>query len=519
MKEYILSNTEAKQVDQHTIHELGIPGIELMRKAGNFVSLKAKKILKDVPGSRIDIFCGTGNNGGDGFVAACDLWEWGADIRVWIIGDPVKISGDAKHFYQQCQQAEIRIQAIQKSEQLELIDRLPEADLIIDGLLGTGLRGEVRGLIRTIIETINQARRPVLAIDIPSGILGDTGQVGGLAVRAIKTVTMGFLKRGLLFSPGREYAGEVVLADLGYPARSYTVLETETSLIRKEEVHGMLPPIARDTYKHRRGKVLLCAGSAGMTGAAILAAQGASRSGAGLVVAAIPASLNPILETQLTEVLTLPVDESEQQTFSADSLVQVKERLEWCDVVALGPGLSDDPEALAFSIRLLRQSKNKRVIIDADGLHALPQNMELLEQLEEVVLTPHYGEFAQLAGTSIAAVRENPIEAARQFVRQHAVTLVLKGAPSIVVAKDLTTAVNSSGNPALASGGSGDVLTGMIAAFLAQGMPAYEAACSAVFLHGTAADLGRMDLGIRGFVASDLIEYLPRVLKEYDRLR
>ncbi|HQC61979.1 MAG TPA: NAD(P)H-hydrate epimerase, partial [Candidatus Marinimicrobia bacterium] len=299
MPEFILSNAEASAIDRYAIEELQIPGTELMFKAGNFVALKAKKLIQDIPNSRIDLFCGTGNNGGDGFVAALLLSEWGANCIIWLIGDPQNIKGDARHFYQKWVENKQTIRYIKTAEDFEEYSDLPESDLIIDAMLGTGFRGEVQGIIADVIRRINNINLPVIAVDIPSGVNGDTGEVRGDAVKADYTVTMGFLKRGLLFYPGKRFAGEIVVVDLGYPRKAFDILNEKTFLIGKQDVKKVIPPIAEDTYKHRQGKVLIIAGSPGMTGAATLCALGAMRSGAGLVVNAIPKSLNPIMEVKL----------------------------------------------------------------------------------------------------------------------------------------------------------------------------------------------------------------------------
>lgn len=517
MKEYILTNAEAARVDRYTIDELGIPGIRLMEKAGSFVALKAKKILKHVPGSRVDIFCGTGNNGGDGFVAAHSLSDWGATVIVWLAGDPEKIRGDAKHFYQKCQQTAVRINIIPNSDQVPSKKELDHSDLIIDALLGTGFRGELRGVIAACVERINTCKPPVLAVDIPSGVNGDTGQIGGKAVQALRTVTMGFLKRGLLLYPGKRMCGDVVLADLGYPQKSFEILEEKTYLSEKNYVKKLFAVIPADTYKHRQGKVLVFAGSPGMTGAAVLTGMAALRAGAGLVVNAIPRSLNAIIETKLTEGLSLPLAESQQGTFTEKSLEAARERIAWSDVVVFGPGVSARAAVKTFAQRLIRTMK-KPLIVDADGLRVFHSNLTAIDRLEDLIITPHIGEFAALTGENIGPIKANLIDAARGFVTQHPCTLVLKGAPTIVAAKDGTICVNSTGNPALASGGTGDVLTGMIAAFRAQGMSSFDAATAAVFTHGMAGDLGQKKFGTRSLIAGDLFIFLPQILKSFERI-
>jgi len=517
MKEYILTNSEARLVDDYAINVLGIPGIELMKKAGGFVSLEAKKFLKDVPGSRVDIFCGTGNNGGDGFVAANDLYEWGANVFIWIVGDISRIKGDALYFFQKCKKNNITINSLRVEEDLLSLKHIPETTLIIDALLGTGFRGEVRGLMYDLIKLINKAKRPVLSVDIPSGINGDTGQIGGVAVKSKKTVTMGFLKRGLLFQPGKKYAGEVVLANLGYPEKSFSVLSSETALIRESDVENLLPSIPEDTYKHRQGKVLIFAGSPGMTGAATLASIGALRGGAGLVVAAIPESLNTIMEIKLTEALTLPLPESPSHTFCGLSLEPARERIEWSDVVVYGPGVSNDAKVKDFGLALIDVC-DKPIIIDADGLRIFHNNLETIKNIKDLVVTPHLGELSEMLDIKITKIKENIIDITRDFVKEYPCTLVVKGAPTVIISKDGTAAVNSTGNPALATGGTGDVLSGLIAAFRAQGMTSFDASIAAVYVHGLAGDKGCQDLGIRGLIAGALLSYIPVVLKKYDRI-
>jgi NAD(P)H-hydrate epimerase len=516
LKEYILTNREAHLVDQYAINNLGIPGLTLMKRAGDYASLRAKEMLKGIPNNKIEIFCGIGNNGGDGFVVANNLAEWGANVSIWVVGDPSKIKGDALHFYKRCQQMNLDIKCLENESELTQLN-ITESDLIVDALLGTGFKGIVRGLMSGIIELINNSNQPVLSIDIPSGIDGDTGQVGGKAVKTSVTVTMGFFKRGLLFHPGKKYSGKVYLADLGYPEEAFKVVSNETFLIRKKDVEKALPLIRDDTYKHRQGKVLIFAGSPGMTGAATLTSKAAMRGGAGLVVTAIPESLNTILEVKLTEALTLPLPESLSHTFCESSLIPARGRIDWSDVVVFGPGISDCEEVRKFGTTLI-EKHNRSFIVDADGLKIFRDNLDLIKQTEDITITPHYGEFSLITGIPINKIKENTIDTAREFVEKYPCTLVLKGSPTIVISKNGIVAVNSTGGPALATGGTGDVLTGLIAAFRAQGMNSFESSMVAVFIHGAAGDLGSKEMGIRGLVAGDLLKYIPIVLRDFDKV-
>ncbi|MCF7886495.1 MAG: NAD(P)H-hydrate dehydratase, partial [Candidatus Marinimicrobia bacterium] len=443
--------------------------------------------------------------------------EWGGQIHVRIVGNEEKIKGDAPYYYKTIKELPVQIDFLQNKNDLEDIQDLHGTDLIIDALLGTGLKGDVRGVYRTLIEMINDANRPVLAVDIPSGINGDTGVKGGIAVKAVKTITMGFLKRGLLYNDGPYYSGKVVVGDLGYPRESYEILDAETFLFHRKNIKSKLPKIPFDTYKHRMGKVLCFAGSPGMTGAAVLVSRAAQRSGAGLVISAIPESLNSILEIKLTEGLSFPVCESAEHGFCSDSLKDSREKIDWSDAIVFGPGVSEEESVMEFGEELIK-TQDKLFIIDADGLKIFKNNLELLDAIENVILTPHIGELSYISGESGPNIKENIIDFGRDFAQRHSCTLVLKGPHSITFSKERPAAVNATGNPGLATGGTGDILTGIIAALVAQGLQPFDAAATAVSIHGAAADEATKDLGFRGLIAGDLLQYIPQVLKQYDEL-
>lgn len=521
MREYVLSNEEAKRVDDYTINQLGISGRQLMQNAGSFVTLKCKLFLKHVPGSRVDIFCGTGNNGGDGFVVAAELVDMGAFVNLWIVGDKSKIKGDAAYFLEKCHNEFVSTKTINCQADLVELEKLHETDLIVDAMLGTGFRGEVQGVMKDVINFINglehPVKHPVLAVDIPSGINGDTGKVCGVAVKAMKTVTMGFLKRGLLYNGGPKYAGQIILADLKYPDESFSVLDSDTYYYHKCDLIKVFPDIPADTYKHRQGKVLVIAGSEGMTGAAYLASKGAIKSGAGLVINAIPKSLNQIMEIKTTEVMSFPVSESQNQTFCEKSLDDLQEKIQWADVIVFGPGASCNDDVMAFGKKLIK-STDKPIVIDADGLKIFHKNLDLLKGKANLILTPHIGEFSKLTDTPADEIRIDRIAFAKNFVKEFGCHLLLKGAHSISIKPDLTTAVNSTGNPGLATGGSGDILSGIIAGFIAQGINKFDSVTAAMAVHGYAADLAARSVGIRGLIATDLLKFIPAVLKEYDNV-
>ena len=519
MREYILSNEEAKRVDNHVIREMGISGTELMRRAGKAVALKAKEMLKDVPGSRVDVFCGTGNNGGDGFVAALNLHDWGAVVYTWVLGPVERIKGDALHFYKKCKEYGLNIRHVLQKEDIKIAHDISESDLIIDAIFGTGFRGGMKEPQLSIVKIINDSGRPVISVDIPSGVNGDTGEIVDVAVKSEATVTMGFLKRGLLLYPGKKHVGELTVVDIGYPEEAFEILREKVYLLHDYEVRDIIPPISGDTYKHRQGKVLVFAGSVGMTGAAALVCSAAMRTGAGLVVNAIPRSLNDIMEVKLTEALTLPVEESANRTFCVESLDErVIEKIEWSDVVVFGPGVSFSQSVVEFAIKLFEKCRNKLIVIDADGLKVFRNRLDLLKELENVILTPHLGEFSFIVEKPIDEIRRSIIDTGRTFAKDFGCVLVLKGAPTILFNCDGEVVFNSTGNPGLATGGTGDVLTGMISSFVAQGMDMWSAAKAGVFLHGYAADKIVENSSMRGLIAGDIIRVVPEVLKQFEKV-
>jgi len=518
MKEYILSNQEAQEIDDYTMGELGVSGADLMRKAGNYVALKAKKTLTQIPGSRIDIFCGTGNNGGDGFVAGEKLIEWGAHVHLWVVGKDEDIEGEALHYYQQTTDNQpIEVSFLLNQKSLQEIDNLHGSDLIIDALLGTGLKGEVRGIYTDIIKKINDNERPVISVDIPSGINGNTGKKGGIAVEADETVTMEFLKRGLLYNDGPTYCGEVVIADLQYPDESYEILDNKVWLFHQEHIPEKLPAIPFDTYKHRRGKILSFVGSEGMSGAGILVSKAALRTGSGLVVNAVPESINYVFENQVTEALSFPLPESQNKTLCKESFEASQEKIDWSNVIVFGPGVGEFEEVLEFGKELIKET-NQQFVIDADGLKVFKDDLALLHKLDNPVLTPHPGELAYITGESVSEVKDDIIEFGNDFVEEYNCTLVIKGPHTLTISPH-DAAVNATGNPGLATGGTGDVLTGIIASLIGQNLSPFDAAATAVSIHGTAADKAVKDLGFRGLIAQDLLKYIPKVLQQYDEIK
>jgi|TARA_Y100000294_G_scaffold97831_1_gene90935 NAD(P)H-hydrate epimerase len=507
----ILSTEEARSVDHHTSKELGVSGETLMQKAGKAIVEKAKEMFAGSGSKRVIVLCGKGNNGGDGFTAAELLVKEGFDCKLISTVAQEEITGDAKIFHDRCINAGLRIVYEAVSDDFNLSDY----DLILDGLLGTGIKGQVRPNTSEWIKAINSSNVSVLAIDIPSGVNGNSGQVSGIAVKSDATVTMGFLKQGIVIEPGASLAGEISVADIGYPKDAFDILQTDKKLINHTLAKQFLTPPPPDTYKHRQGKVLIIGGSKGYTGAGCLAAQGALRAGAGLVIAAVPASLNAIYESKLTEVITAPLSDGGSGHFRLDDVDIIEEKLEWCDALIIGPGLGTDDESLNFAEAVVKSS-SKPMVIDADALRVFHGNLDVFSELKsDFVITPHHGEAAQLLNLEKEVVSSDPFNFAFDVWQKTGGTVVLKGAPTLVASGELISA-NVTGHRGLATGGSGDVLSGIIGSFMAQGLTPEVAARVGVLIHGEAADILLKKYGFRGLLAGDLLEVLPTVLSTYE---
>ncbi len=501
----LVTGREMAQIDQRAIRECGIPGAELMGRAGARVVEAIHQRWEGLEDLEVAVVCGKGNNGGDGFVAGRLLRQAGARVRVFLAAQRSAVQGEALHHLEQMEEA--GLQAIPLSEDLSVLNAaLAQADLVVDALLGTGTRGAPRPELGRLIEQLNQAGRPVVAVDLPSGLEADTGQVPGACVRAALTVTFGLPKIGQLFYPGKGFCGTLEVADIGLPPAA--TQGGTTFLLTGEGVAGLLPRRPGDAHKGSCGLAVVVAGSAGMTGAAALAADSALLAGAGKVILGAPASLNDILEAKLTEVMTRPLPEvRKRRCLSRRALGEVLSLLEGADCLALGPGLGRYRET-AELVRRLVQRAELPMVLDADGLNAFAGCAGLLRG-RPLVLTPHAGEFARLTGTEVRAVLADPLGAARRFALEHGLTLVLKGAPAVVALADGRTLVNPTGNPGMATAGSGDVLTGLIAGLMAQGLRGEEAACAGVYLHGAAGDLARKHRGEWGLKAGDISQAIP----------
>lgn len=509
----IVTAGEMREIDRITIEEKHIPGLVLMENAGLGVVRVVEEALQTIDGRRITILCGKGNNGGDGFVVARHLLNRGHDVSTGLVGDQSGVKGDALTNLRAAEGSGIEILTIESKRDLK---RLGHGDLIVDALLGTGVSGRVTGFLGDVIEWINDAPAPVVSVDLPSGLHSDDGKVEGPCVRADFTATMAELKRGLVMPPGREQAGEITVVDIGSPEFVTQSVDVRTFLLEADDIVVRLPARPASAHKGVFGKVLIVAGSPGLTGAAALASMASLRVGCGLTILGTPRNLNPVLEEKLTEVMTRPLPESSRGTLSLEGEQEIRELISWADVLAIGPGLSTVPETSEL-IRKLVVESTIPTVIDADGLNAFEGHANLLDDARQNrILTPHYGELSRIIDVPIEKIQENPVEYARECAARFKSILVLKGAPTVIAVPGTGVFINSTGNSGMATAGSGDVLTGMVVGFLGQGISPADAAFCGVFLHGVAGDAAAELKGERTMVAGDLIECLDQAFRRIE---
>jgi len=506
----VVTAGQMRRIDELAIRERAMPGAVLMDHAGKAVVQEAVERFE--PDSVI-VVCGKGNNAGDGFVAARELDRRGIRTTLALLKPVEELSGDALDAYRKVPES---VRRLVRPSREELQEELVQHDLLIDAIFGTGLRGPLEGEWAAVIQTINAAGVNVLSIDVPSGLSGDAALEVGPHVRAMVTVTIGRPKLGLVLDPGVRATGTVVVADVGFPNDLLEDPRITTNLMTLDEARALLPPRPPSGNKGTFGKVMILGGSEGMTGAAVLAARAAARSGAGLVYSCYPRALGPIMESHLIEPVKLPLAGAEGW-FTSAMTGRVLEEAEAMDAVAIGPGLGRRPETGKFLAEIITKIKAP-LVIDADALNLLAEKVELLAlRPGPTVLTPHPGEAARLLDTSIAEVQKNRLEAFVAFAREYNVVTVLKGAQTITTEPGGQRWINPTGNSGLAKGGSGDVLTGLVVGLLAQGAPEEVAARLGVFLHGLAGDIAAERHGVRAMLPGDVIEAFGETFKRLQK--
>jgi hydroxyethylthiazole kinase-like uncharacterized protein yjeF len=509
----ILNAAQMRDADRHTIEEIGIPSLVLMENAGRQVVAAIEAAYESHLDGRVAVLCGRGNNGGDGFVVARTLLQRGIDTSVFVIGSLTDVRGDARTNLDILGRLGVTVVEVNDEQAWELhFSEIARCSLIVDAIFGTGLRSPVAGMMETVIADVNASDIPVVSVDLPSGMSADTPHLVGDCIDASLTVTLAAPKLPLVLPPGEAYAGDVVIADIGIPHDVIEGLEgPHVELLTPEQLRGLVAPRAADSHKGDFGRLTLVAGSTGKTGAAYLAAVGALRSGAGLVTVATPKSCLHTIASMGPAYMTASLPEDDAGLVIADGVERVLELTH--DVVACGPGLGRSRGVAEF-VRALIDRATCPLVLDADAITVLADDPGRLTGSEErdVIITPHPGEMARLIGASIAEVQANRTEVAGNFATTHRVYVVLKGHRTVIATPDGHIFINPTGNPGMATGGTGDVLTGMIAAWLAQLLDA-EAACRlAVFLHGAAGDLAEAREGQAAMMATDLLEHLGEAL-------
>ena len=508
---------QMREMDSYAIDDLGITGIALMSKASEHIALAAMEHL--TMGGCAAVFCGTGNNGGDGIGAAAYLLDKGVSVRVFLIGSEEKLTPDAKEMLRRFGAINGSVDPFIGSK--EISEYLSGCDVIIDAIIGIGLNAELKGDALLAVNLINRIRRHafapdavnasrtcVISADIPSGVQADTGAILGDAVFADVTVTFTLAKPGHFVEPGCTYCGELRVCDIGIPPDVVDNAAPHVFAVMPESVK--LPPRRPDSHKGSYGRCLIVAGSVGYTGAPALSSRAASRMGAGLVYLGVPQQIYDIMAVKLDEEMPFPLPSDKQGRLAANAAGEILRRSNDCDVCLIGPGLGRSQEITELVLSAVRIVKSP-IVLDADGLNAIAGSVEILSMASSpLILTPHPGEFVRLGGEAASGDR---LRAARAFATKNRCFLVLKGHRTITAFPDGTAYINTSGGPAMAKGGSGDVLSGMIAALIGQRFSIKDAILTAVYIHGLAGDMCAKEFGEYSVVAGDIVAMLPRAAK------
>jgi hydroxyethylthiazole kinase-like uncharacterized protein yjeF len=507
----LVTSRQMQAIDREAIEGRGIPGLDLMENAGRgiaeFIQLMEDGDVSDV---HFAVFCGKGNNGGDGFVVGRYLHQWGANVEFFLLGEVEALRGDAQVNYDRVARIGLEVHVISSD------DALPsdlDADYIVDAIFGTGFSGAIRGVSASAVELINSSEIPVIAVDAPSGLDCDTGQIEGACIVAMCTTTLALPKIGQILFPGREHCGAIEVIDIGIPADVVDQMDIKSYLIDPGYVRDHMPQRSPTAHKGSCGKLLVIAGSRGMTGAACMAAESAIRSGVGLCYLGVPSSLNPIFEIKLTEVITVTLPEvKNRQCLALRSLGEIREHIKGMDACIVGPGLGTHHETKEL-VRRLMSKLQVPAILDADGLNAFEGYSDQLRAAGcPMVITPHPGELSRLTSDDTSAIAADRMSYAVSAAQKFDCVVLLKGAPTFVVDPAGNVYVNPTGNPGLATGGSGDVLSGLIGSFLAQGVPALESACMGAYIHGLAADMAAEEFGPTSLIPTDIIMHLPEAI-------
>ena len=505
---------DMRRIDESVVNDYGLPAAVLMENAGRRTAEEAAAMIGGAADKVFAVFAGGGNNGGDAFAAARHLMNMGARVKLFFTGEEERLGEAARAMYDALRAMGVEIRPLVSDRDWDRLRvSLRFSDAVVDGVLGTGVHGDLRKNILRLIEEINTAEKPVMAIDIPSGVEADTGRIASCAVRADRTLALGLPKVGHLLGQGANATGHLLVDDIGIPHALLAGDELRQSLITREAAARLLPARARDVHKGTCGRILVLAGGLGMTGAAALAAEAVLRVGAGLVTLAVPELLYPVLAAKLTEVMVVPVSDDGMGYFAGDkALAEALALAGNADAVLIGPGIGR-AEGTSEFVRLFAADVKAPLVMDADAIGAFRGHLDALHALPQVpVLTPHLGEFAGLLGKTVEEVEIDLLGIAREAAHAHQAVFVVKSACTIVVYPDGDAFFTTCGNAGMATAGAGDVLAGTVAGLMRQ-MESGMTPIVGVYVHGRAGDIAYEHCG-NGLVAGDILELLPQALKE-----
>jgi len=506
----LVTANEMQAMDRQTIEDFGVPGMVLMENAGRGATRFLLEQFPDIGNRSVAVIAGRGNNGGDGFVIARYLKQKGIQVQVFLLAESSSVRGDALANLKLLKPLQVPVVEIPDEGSFsDFKSHMQKLDLWIDAILGTGLKSDVTGYFKEIIDFINSLEKPVFAVDMPSGLNSDTGQPCGSCIRAAATATFAYAKTGHMVLPGAEYTGNLKVVDIGIPPHIAAAVGPQHFLITAELIRPQLIARPAGAHKGSTGHLLVIAGTAGKTGAAVMTSMAALRGGAGLVTLGAAESLNPILEGQLLEAMTVPLPESGSGTLGESAFGAIHQELAGKRCLAIGPGLGQADDTKKLVRKIIRRCEIP-VVVDADGLNNMASAVKDFSHARApIILTPHPGEMARLLDTDVSEIQRNRIACSRQFAVRHKVHVVLKGAATIVAHPDGRVYVNSTGNAGMASGGMGDVLTGLIAGLIAQGVSPGAACRAGVYLHGAAADSLAETIGPYGYLAGEVMNAIP----------
>ncbi len=511
----LVTANEMQAMDRHTIEDFGMPGMVLMENAGRGATRFLLEQFPHIEDKKVGVIAGRGNNGGDGFVIARCLKQRGIRVQVYLLAEAEGVQGDAAANLKFLQPLDVPLVEIPDEASFSKCQsEMAGMDVWVDAILGTGLKSDVKGYFKTIINYINGLNKPVFAVDMPSGINSDTGQSCGACIRARATATFAFAKTGHMVYPGAGYTGALEIVDIGIPPYIAAAVGPKQFLITAQLIQSCLTPRPADAHKGRTGHLLVIAGSTGKTGAASMTSMAALRAGAGLVTLGAAESLNTVLEGQMLEAMTAPLPESRSGVLGKSAFDAIQQELPGKKCLAIGPGLGEAAETKKLIRKIIRESEIP-VVVDADGLNNLAGDVKNFKNAKApIILTPHPGEMARLLDTAVSKVQQDRIKCTRDFAVKFKLHVVLKGARTVIAHPDGRIFINPTGNAGMASGGMGDVLTGIIAGLVVQGLSPEASAQAGVYLHGAAADSLAETMGPYGYLARDVMNAIPGEIKK-----